>query len=108
MRKDRGAVSYLLHLKCRECGRTYAPEPIAACEECWAPLEPVYDYGGLWSDLRRKDIETRPPNMWRYRELLPLEGEPGLGRARVLHRWCRRRVWRKPWERGRYISKTMR
>ncbi len=81
MRKDRGAVSYLLHLKCRECGRTYAPEPIAACEECWAPLEPVYDYGGLWSDLRRKDIETRPPNMWRYRELLPLEGEPWVGKS---------------------------
>ena len=73
-------MSYLLHLKCRECGRTYTPEPIAACEDCWAPLEPVYDYGRLWSDLRRKEIESRPPDMWRYRELLPLEGEPFVGK----------------------------
>ena len=73
-------MSYLLHLKCRECGRTYSPEPIAACEECWAPLEVVYDYGRLWSDLRKEDIASRPPTMWRYAELLPLNGEPWVGR----------------------------
>ena len=73
-------MSYLLHLKCRECGRTYGPDPIAACEECWAPLEVVYDYGKLWSDVRRGDIESRPPNMWRYRELLPLQGDAWVGK----------------------------
>ncbi|MBZ5514932.1 MAG: threonine synthase [Acidobacteriia bacterium] len=73
-------MTYLLHLQCRECGRTYAADPIAACEECWAPLEVIYDYGRLWSDLRRRDLESRPPDMWRYRELLPLEGEPWVGR----------------------------
>jgi threonine synthase len=73
-------LSYLLHLKCRECDRTYAPEPIAACDQCWAPLEAVYDYGRLWSDLRREDIASRPPDMWRYRELLPITGEPWVGR----------------------------
>jgi threonine synthase len=72
-------LSYLLHLKCRECGRTYPAEPLAACEECWAPLEAVYDYGRLWSDLRPRDIASRAPNMWRYRELLPLAGEPCVG-----------------------------
>jgi len=65
---------------CRECGRTYAPEAIAACDDCWAPLEPVYDYGRLWSDVRRKEIESRPPDMWRYRELLPLAGERWVGK----------------------------
>ncbi len=73
-------MSYVLHLKCRECQKTYPPEPIAACEECWAPLEVVYDYGRLWSDLRREDIASRPANMWRYRELLPLNSEPWVGR----------------------------
>jgi threonine synthase len=72
-------VSYLLHLKCRDCGRTYPAQPLAACEECWAPLEPVYDYTRISSDLRPKDLESRPPNMWRYRELLPLEGDPCVG-----------------------------
>jgi threonine synthase len=73
-------VSYLLHLKCRECGRTFPAEPLAACDQCWAPLEAVYDYAALWSDLRPKDIQSRPPNMWRYRELLPLKAEPAVGR----------------------------
>jgi len=72
-------VSYAVHLKCRECERTYPLDPIAACEECWAPLEVVYDYGKLWADLRREDLAARPPNMWRYRELLPLRDEPWVG-----------------------------
>jgi threonine synthase len=78
--KEGKTVSYLLHLKCRECGRTYPPNPIAACEECWAPLEVVYDYARLWSDIPRSEIESRPPSMWRYRELLPVEGQPWVGK----------------------------
>ena len=72
-------MSYAIHLKCRECERTYPLEPLAACEECWAPLEVVYDYGKLWSDLRREDLVSRPPTMWRYKELLPLAAEPYTG-----------------------------
>lgn len=73
-------MSYLIHLKCRECERTYSDSAIAACEDCWAPLEAVYDYARLWADLRRDDLALRPANMWRYRELLPLNGEPTVGR----------------------------
>ena len=72
-------MSFAIHLKCRECERTYPLEPIAACDECWAPLEVVYDYGKLWADLRREDIAPRPPTMWRYRELLPLAQDPYVG-----------------------------
>ncbi len=72
-------MSYALHLNCRECGRTYPLEPIAACEACWAPLEIVYDYARLRSDLRPEAIASRPANMWRYRELLPLNGEAWVG-----------------------------
>ena len=72
-------MSYAIHLRCRDCERTYPLEPIAACEECWAPLEVVYDYGKLWADLRREDLASRPPTMWRYRELLPLTREPYVG-----------------------------
>jgi len=73
-------VSYATHLKCRECARIYPLEPLAACEECWAPLEVVYDYGELWADLTREDIAERPASMWRYRELLPLNNEPWVGK----------------------------
>src|SRR6266513_2607699 len=72
-------MSYAQHLKCRECARTYELAPLAACEDCWAPLEVVYDYGRIWSDVRRDDLAARPANMWRYHELLPLDGEPRVG-----------------------------
>jgi len=73
-------MTYALHLKCRECARTYELEPLAACSDCWAPLEVVYDYGRIWSDVRRQDLAARPATMWRYRELLPLKGDPWVGR----------------------------
>jgi threonine synthase len=74
-------LSYLVHLKCRECGRTYPAEPLAACEECWAPLEAVYDYDRVRAELPRAALAGRPNTMWRYRELLPLTGEPRDGLA---------------------------
>jgi len=73
-------MSTCIHLQCRECGATYPLEPLAACAECWAPLEVVYDYARIWSEVRRDDLAARPPTMWRYRELLPVSGEPWVGR----------------------------
>jgi threonine synthase len=72
-------MNYAQHLNCRECGRTFDLEPLAACEDCWAPLEVVYDYAGIWSDVRPADLISRPANMWRYRELLPLKDDPWVG-----------------------------
>jgi threonine synthase len=74
-------LSYLVHLKCRECGRTYPADPLAACEECWAPLEAVYDYDRVCADVPRAALTGRPKTMWRYKELLPLAGEPTGGLA---------------------------
>jgi len=47
------------------------------CERCLGPLEPVYDYAAI--ALTRETIERRPKNLWRYRELLPITGEPRTG-----------------------------
>ncbi len=68
--------AYLRGLECRGCGRLQPAEPTALCEECYAPLEPSYDYEGLRGRLTRSLIESRPRDMWRYRELLPVAGEP--------------------------------
>src|SRR5204862_128316 len=40
-------------------------------------LEPVYDYDAI--RLTRAEIERRPKNLWRYRELLPIAGAPRTG-----------------------------
>jgi threonine synthase len=75
-------MSYAIGLKCREtdCGREYPNQPIHICDYCFGKLEVAYDYEALRADLTRARIEARPPNMWRYRELLPLDDEPTVGR----------------------------
>lgn len=72
-------MTYASHLQCRGCSRQYELKPIAACEECWAPLEVIYDYERLGAAVNPRQIAARQPSMWRYRELLPLTGEPAVG-----------------------------
>jgi len=72
-------VSYVLGLKCRECGREYDKAPIYVCEFCFGPLEVVYDYAKIQGRLDREIIAQRPRTLWRYRELLPIDGEPTVG-----------------------------
>ena len=72
-------MSFVIGLKCRECGREYAKQPLAGCEDCFAPLEVEYDYEGISRVLTREAIASRPKNLWRYRELLPIDGDPSVG-----------------------------
>jgi threonine synthase len=58
-------------LRCRECGKSWGNQPKSICEDCFSPLEVVYDYSALRC-LSRQIIGQRPANMWRYAELLPL------------------------------------
>ncbi|PIU41672.1 MAG: threonine synthase [Candidatus Omnitrophica bacterium CG07_land_8_20_14_0_80_42_15] len=72
-------MSYVKGLKCRECGREYPKEPLYVCEYCFGPLEAVYDYERIKKKLTKELIESRPENLWRYKELLPLDGEQTCG-----------------------------
>jgi threonine synthase len=72
-------MGHIKGLKCRECGREYPIEPIYVCEFCFGPLEVSYDYKSIAKAIDRKKIEKRPQNLWRYRELLPIDGDPRVG-----------------------------
>lgn len=72
-------MGYVEGLKCRECGREYPVEPIYVCEFCFGPLEVKYDYQGIKKVLTREVIQGRDENLWRYRELMPIDGAPQVG-----------------------------
>ena len=74
-------MSFVNGLKCRECGREFPKQLIAGCEDCFAPLEVDYNYEAISRVLTREAIAKRPQNLWRYRELLPIEGDPIVGLA---------------------------
>jgi threonine synthase len=59
-------------LQCRECGTPWGNQPISYCENCFAPLEVVYDLDQIRKLVSRDEIARRPTNLWRYKELLPL------------------------------------
>jgi len=71
----------VLGLRCRECGQAYPKEPLYVCEYCFGALEVVYDWAALRPTVSRRAIEAGPPTMWRYRDLLPLDGEPTVGQS---------------------------
>jgi threonine synthase len=71
---------FFSHLQCRECGRQYPKDAVHVCEFDFGPLEAAYDYEAVARQISRDAISTRPRSMWRYRELLPIEGEPTVGR----------------------------
>ena len=70
-------MSALIGLQCHLCKATFPAEATYVCDKCLGPLEPVYDYSAI--ALTREQIERRPKNLWRYRELLPIAGEPRTG-----------------------------
>ena len=69
----------ILGLKCRETGRKYEKKPIHVCEMSFAPLEVDYNYEEIKKTISRKSIENGPLSMWRYADLLPLDGDPVTG-----------------------------
>jgi threonine synthase len=72
-------MSFVTGLRCRECGQAYDIGPVHVCEYCFGPLEVGYDYEAITRAMSRKKIESRPRNLWRYRELLPVDTEPTIG-----------------------------
>jgi threonine synthase len=72
-------MGYVTGMRCRECGAEYPQGPIYVCDECFGPLEVRYDEKAIAKAISRDLIESRPHNLWRYRELLPIDGEPRIG-----------------------------
>jgi threonine synthase len=68
-------------LRCFRCGATYPPGPLwGGCPACAAAGKPsnlycVYDYPAVTRALDRAELASRPANLWRYRELLPVAVE---------------------------------
>ena len=66
-------------LVCRECEKEYPTEAIHVCELCFGPLEVKYNYDEIKRKISRDSIMSGPKSLWRYKELLPIEGNPTVG-----------------------------
>jgi threonine synthase len=66
-----GAFGHARALVCRECGHEVELGPSYACPECFGPLEVGYDDEAR-GRVTREQIAAGPPNIWRYKALLPV------------------------------------
>jgi threonine synthase len=72
-------MTFMTGLRCHLCGTAFPAEALWVCDQCLGPLEVSYDYDAVRQALTRHIVEQRPRNLWRFRELLPVAGEPRTG-----------------------------
>lgn len=60
-------------LVCKACGKEFLAEIRTACDDCFGPVEVVYDLNAVSKTLSKESITSRNENFWRYSELLPVQ-----------------------------------
>ena len=69
-------MSYLTGLRCSLCQARFRPRRCTSATSASGPLEVTYDRDALRRARLAERIASRAPNLWRYREFLPIDGEP--------------------------------
>ncbi|WP_420634709.1 threonine synthase [Candidatus Palauibacter sp.] len=62
-------------LECGACGRPVPRGLATVCPDCGKPLLARYELGTLDGEALRRAWARRPADMWRYREIMPLEAD---------------------------------
>jgi threonine synthase len=70
--------SFIHGLVCPKCKTRSDHRLIQHLCECGSPLLAEYDLEGAGRVVNPKILESRPPNLWRYREFLPVEDEGNI------------------------------
>jgi threonine synthase len=70
--------SFIHGLVCPQCEKHYDHQKIQHLCECGSPLLVEYDLEGAGRAVNPRLIRERPPNLWRYAELLPVEDEANI------------------------------
>lgn len=71
--------SFLSHLECSSCGNLYpAGQPQTVCRVCGRSLLARYDLSRAGGLIAKTSLGSRPPTLWRYRELLPVVREENI------------------------------
>jgi threonine synthase len=78
-RKENGKSMNVTHLECGACGRRYEARRLHnLCVDCGKPLLVRYDLKAATSSLTKENLTGREPNLWRYREVLPVEDDQNV------------------------------
>ncbi|MFT6038130.1 MAG: threonine synthase [Candidatus Azotimanducaceae bacterium] len=69
---DNETPTFVTHLECSATGKHYPSDQLHNLSEAGKPLLVRYDLEALGNALSKKDLSRRAPELWRYREFLPV------------------------------------
>jgi threonine synthase len=64
--------TFVTHLECAATGERYPADRAHNLSRAGKPLLVRYDLDGIGKALTKEELARRPPDFWRYRELLPV------------------------------------
>ena len=100
-------MSFVSHVECTVCGYRHEPKRLlTVCEQCGQMLAVRYDLERVAASVTKEALARRPPGMYRFRELTPLDageepitlgegGTPVLALPRLAAHFGLRRLWAK-------------
>jgi threonine synthase len=100
-------MSFVTHVACTVCGHRHdAKRVLGVCERCGQMLAVRYDLDRVGRTITKEALRQRPPGMYRFRELTPLEdgetpvtlgegGTPLLALPRLAAHFGVRTIWGK-------------
>jgi threonine synthase len=69
----------VIHLECALCGQEHEANILQnLCVQCGKPLLVRYDLDKAKETLTKDALKSREPNLWRYREVLPVENTENI------------------------------
>ena len=68
----RSCPSFVTHLECAMTGERHEADQVHNLSRAGKPLLVRYDLAGVRKALSKDKLAARPPDLWRYRELLPV------------------------------------
>ena len=70
---------YVTHLECAACGLRHEARRLHnLCTRCAKPLLVRYDLKRAAESLTREVLSSRRPDLWRYREVLPVSHDENI------------------------------
>ena len=72
--------TFVTHLECSYTGKVYQADKLHGLSEDGKPLLVKYDLEKLSESVTKESLNTRLPELWRYREFLPVRKSENIVR----------------------------
>ena len=77
--------TFVSHLECGMEGDHYEADTIHGLSKAGKPLLVKYDLNGIQNAVTKEDLATRPADLWRYREFLPVRKKENIVSLGEIH-----------------------